>query len=238
MSVPLIGITSSQNGIHPNPGSSYQPYFDAVKAAGGEPWIIGLGQPLDDLDSLLSRLDGLILSGGGDVQTSLYHGDERMRVESVVKERDVLELALMDKVLKLDLPLLGICRGVQVINVALGGMLITDIGSQFTTTIRHSYPSNEYPRDLIAHEVVLEPDSRLAGIYQSERVRVNSRHHQAVLEPAAGWRVAAHAPDGLIEALEMSGSRFALGVQWHPENLQALTGHNNLFKAFIAAAGV
>lgn len=238
MSIPLIGITTSQKGVHPDPGNSYQPYFDAVKAAGGEPWMIGLDQPLDGLDRLLAGLNGLVLSGGGDVQTSLYHGDERLRVESVVKERDALELGLIEKALALDLPLLGICRGVQVINVALGGMLITDIGTQFTTPIRHSYPSSEYPRDHIAHEVTFEPGSRLAEIYRSDRVSVNSRHHQAVLVPADGWQVAARAPDGLIEALELPGLHFALGVQWHPENMQAMPGHKNLLKAFIVAAGV
>ena len=238
MHTPVIGITTSQKSRRPDPNETYSHYFYAVKMAGGEPRMIGLAQPLDELDALIAGLDGLILSGGGDVQTRLYHGDETLRVELVSQDRDALEVALIHKVLAADLPLLGICRGVQVINVALGGTLITDIPKQRESSIQHSFPSKEHPRNLIAHEVTLEPGSRLAGIYGTDKISVNSRHHQAILQPADGWRVAAHASDGVIEALELPGARFALGVQWHPENLQDMPGHQNLFKAFIAAAGV
>lgn len=238
MHKPVIGITTSQKSKRPEPNETYSHYFTAVKNAGGEPRMIGLAQPLDELDVLIAGLDGLILSGGGDVQTRLYHGDETLRVELVSQDRDVLELELIHKLLATDLPLLGICRGAQMINVALGGTLITDIPTQRKSSIQHSYSSKYYPRNRIAHEVSLEPGSRLASIYGTARISVNSRHHQAILEPADEWQVAAHAPDGLIEALELPGPRFAVGVQWHPENLQDMPGHQNLFKAFIAAAGV
>lgn len=238
MNKPVIGITTSQKGIHPTPNNSFQPYYDAVKNAGGVPRTIGLGQPLDDLDALIAGLDGMILSGGGDVQTSLYQGDETKPVVFVSKVRDSLELDLIQRVLAADLPLLGICRGLQVMNVALGGTLITDLYSEQTRFMQHNYPSDVYPRDHIAHEVTFVPGSRLADIYQTGRITVNSRHHQAVLQPAASGQVTAYASDGLIEAVELPGAKFTLGVQWHPENLQAMPGHHNLFKAFIAAAGV
>ena len=238
MHIPVIGITTSQKSRHPEPNETYSHYYHAVKKAGGEPRMIGLAQPLDELDALVAGLDGLILSGGGDVQTRLYHGDESQRVEMVSRVRDALELALIQKILATKLPLLGICRGVQVINVALGGTLITDIPTQRQSSIEHSYPSKDYPRNRIAHEVMLEPGSQLSDIYGTDQISVNSRHHQAILEPAAGWRVTAHASDGIIEALELPGARFAMGVQWHPENLQDIPEHQDLFRAFIAAAGV
>jgi putative glutamine amidotransferase len=238
MNLPLIGITTSLKGIHPLPDENYQPYFDAVEGAGGEPWIIGKDQPLNEMDELLARLGGLLFSGGGDVQTHLYHGDESIPLESVSRKRDALELALIPKALALDLPLLGICRGLQVLNVACGGTLITDIGDSPSSSVHHNYPSKKYPRDMIAHKVTFVSGSRLAEIYQSEQVSVNSRHHQAVNEVAPGWQVAAQAPEGLIEALELPSARFALGVQWHPENLQAMPGHKALLHSFIAAAGV
>ena len=238
MRTPVIGITSSQQGIRPEPGGSYVHYCNAVRNLGGEPHIIGLDQPLEELDALVASLDGLILSGGGDVQTRLYQGDETQPVEDVLKDRDTLELGLINKVLAADLPLMGICRGLQVLNVALGGKLITHIPTQFPTTIQHSNPYPQNPRELIAHEVALESGSRLAAIYNIGQVQVNSRHHQAVDEIAAGCQVTAHATDSLIEALEVPDARFVLGVQWHPENLQAIPAHQRLFKAFITACGV
>jgi putative glutamine amidotransferase len=238
MKKPLIGVTTSIKAADLEKQDSLQFYLDAVNNAGGDPQIISSDSPLEEVDELVSHLNGLILSGGGDVQTRLYQGDESQPVEEISKARDVLEIRLVKKALAADLPLLGICRGLQVINVAMGGTLITHIPAQYPSSLQHNNPSSQFPRDLIAHEVVLEPGSRLAGIYAQHQVRVNSRHHQAVKDPADGWWVTARATDGLIEALELPEARFAMGVQWHPENLQQLAGHQNLFKALIASARV
>ena len=238
MKRPLIGVTTSTKAADLEKEASLQFYLDAVKNAGGDPLVITSDSPLEEVDELVSRLNGLILSGGGDVQTRLYQGDESQPVEEVSKARDMLEIRLVRKALEADLPLLGICRGLQVINVAMGGTLITHIPTQYPSSLQHSNPSSHFPRDLIAHEVMLEPGSRLAGIYAQNLVSVNSRHHQAVMDPANRWWVTARATDGLIEALELPEAHFAMGVQWHPENLQQLPGHQNLFKALIASARV
>jgi len=240
MSAPLIGITTNRYNTRTNDttNSLSIAYTTAVRNAGGLPVMIPNEFPLDKLDDLVASLGGLIISGGGDIQTSRFNGTDTDILEEVDTDRDELEIRLVEHALRADLPLLGICRGIQVMNVALGGTLYIHIPDQFPTDLKHSNPAPSYPRDHIAHVVTIEPSTRLASILGSDRVSVNSRHHQAVKQPAADVTITAHATDGLIEALEIPSKRFFLGIQWHPENLQDHPEHRALFAAFIHSAQV
>ncbi len=238
MTSPFIGITTNRYNTttKDTTNSLSLAYTTAVRDAGGLPVMIPNEFPLEKLDDLLSHLQGLIISGGGDIQTSRFNGVDSDAVDDVVSDRDELEIRLVHLALEADLPLLGICRGIQLINVALGGSLYTDIPTQFRTSIRHSNPPSAYDRSHIAHRVTLEQGSVLHSILGTNEIEVNSRHHQAVKDPANRVRVTAHATDGLIEGFEIPGRRFALGVQWHPENLQLMPEHRAIFTAFIRAA--
>lgn len=240
MSAPLIGITVNHLTKKNNDVEDWllSAYPAAVMTAGGLPVMIPNEFPLDKIDLLIEKLDGLILTGGGDIQTSRFNGVESDTVGGVSRERDELELQLVRQALQADLPLLGICRGLQVLNVALGGTLFTDIPAQFPTTLQHNNLSTLRPRDFIAHQVTVLPGSRLSMILKLTQLDVNSRHHQAVKDVAEGMLVSARAVDGLIEALEIPGKRFVLGVQWHPENLQHSMQHRALFEALIQSAQV
>lgn len=174
---------------------------------------------------------GLVLTGGGDVDPALYGEIASPETEPPDPERDVVEAALIDEALAHDLPLLGICRGMQLLNVHRGGSLIQHL----PTAIRHVRRTTD--RSLPAHCVAIQPGTLLSGIARTETWQVNSRHHQAVARLADGFRVCASDPeDGTIEAIELHTRRFVLGVQWHPEN-QALNDpeQRNLFKSFAAA---
>ena len=240
MKAPLIGITTNRYNTRTDDttNSLSIAYTTAVRNAGGLPVMLPNEFPLDKLDDLIARFDGLIISGGGDIQTSRFNGVDNSAVDDVVVDRDELEIRLVQKAIQADLPLLGICRGIQVMNVALGGSLYTHIPDQFPTDLKHSNPPPAFPRSHIAHTVTLESGSLLSSILGNSRVNVNSRHHQAVKDPAVGIFITAHATDGLIEGIEIPGKRFAIGVQWHPENLQEHAEHRSLFSAFIQAAQV
>lgn len=238
MSTPLIGITTNpvKSKISGQRNALSVAYSDAVRQAGAMPVMIPNEFPLENLNELLKKLNGVILSGGGDIQTSRFQGIESFEVDEVSSDRDELEIQLVHQALQLDLPLLGICRGVQIMNVALGGTLYTHIPDQFKTALEHQTSPTARPRNYLAHKVTVEPESRLFSILQKPEIHVNSRHHQAVKDPAASVVVSAHASDGLIEGLEVPGKRFALGVQWHPENLQEYAEQRALFAAFVRAA--
>lgn len=234
---PIIGITSgSVTNDSPLPFTHISSaYIQAVISAGGSPLVIPAETPLDHISSLLARIDGLLLTGGGDIDPRLFNGEEHARVYGIEPERDALEIQLVQTAVHNGLPFLGICRGHQVVNVALGGSLITDIASQAPQAQRHDwFPGVE--RDYLAHTVALQSDCRLSKILGSVEIRVNSLHHQSILQPASSLNVVAHAPDGIIEAIELPGHPFGLGVQWHPEWLQNHLCMRNLFKALISAA--
>lgn len=240
MSSPLIGITVNHVTRKNKDVEDWllSAYPAAVMTAGGLPVMVPNEFPLDKIALLIKKLDGLILTGGGDIETSRFNGVESDKVGGVSRERDELELQLVRQALQADLPLLGICRGLQVLNVALGGTLFTDIPAQFPTTPQHNYPSKLRPRDFIAHQVTVLPGSLLSMILKLTQLDVNSRHHQAVKDVAEDFVISARAADGLIEALEIPGKRFVLGVQWHPENLQHSMEHLALFEALIQSAQV
>ncbi|KXK50939.1 MAG: peptidase C26 [Chloroflexi bacterium OLB13] len=190
----------------------------------------------DSLRGIYDRLDGILLPGGGDIDSSHWGEPLHKSVYGLDPARDHTELTIARWAAKEDRPLFGICRGHQLFNVALGASLIQDIASEFPTEVPHTnfMPT---PRSQRSHVVGIEPGSRLASIIgETNAVPVNSIHHQAVKNAAPGLRVVAVSPDGLIEATEMPDARFALTVQWHPEDLADDERMFNLFRAFVQAA--
>lgn len=237
MAAPLIGVTSNYTAQDGKPGqfAVSEKYTQAVQGAGGLPVLIPLGLSAEMLQDLFDRLDGLLLTGGADIAPDRFGGVFHPRVYGVNPARDDLEIHLVQMAAGQGLPFLGICRGIQVINVALGGTLYTDLADQLGRTLRHDqYP--DIPADYLAHPVTVEPGTRLEAILTDETVLVNSLHHQGVEQVAPPLQVAARAPDGLIEAVELPDHPFGLGVQWHPEWLQEHELHRRLFRSLVAAA--
>lgn len=208
-------------------------YVRATMEAGGAPLLL---PPLEaDLaERLLSRCDGLLLPGGGDIDPALWGEQPHPWTTDIYRERDELEMGLVRLALEWDMPLLAICRGQQVLNVARGGTLFQDLPSQVAGALRHR---QEGPRWQGTHAVRIEPDSTAARTLGATEVQVNSFHHQAVREVPAGLVVSGRAGDGVIECIEAPGQRFVLGVQWHPE---CMIDHDpaarRLFSALAAAA--
>jgi putative glutamine amidotransferase len=232
MKKPIIAITTKFTSaeLAKNPPSAYA---TAVKEASGEPVLLPCDLPEDEYMTVREKYDGLLLSGGGDIDIRLFNGTPNPAIGTPSPLRDRLELFLARQAVESAWPVFGICRGIQVLNVALGGSLITDIPSQFSTPLHHNTPE-EKGRQFLAHEVEIAGGSRLAAIIGEQRIHVNSFHHQAISALAPGLVVTARATDGLIEAVELpNAAKPVFGVQWHPENLQALTAHKAIFIAFI-----
>jgi putative glutamine amidotransferase len=234
---PLIGITTARRP-HAEVRSLIvvtEAYVQALAAAGGCPVMIPLGLSPGLLDGLAARLDGILFTGGGDIDPACYGAAPHPMVGDVDLDRDGVELHLLVKAVSQGLPFLGICRGLQLINVGLGGTLYADIASQRAGALRHDfYP--EYPRDHLAHAVEVRAGSRLAGILGNTRLEVNSLHHQGIDRLAPGLEPVASAPDEIVEAVELPEHPFGLGVQWHPEWLGAYAPMRELFQAFVRAA--
>jgi putative glutamine amidotransferase len=233
----LIGITSFQhlNKFGFPMHAVMAAYIQAVARAGGLPVLIPLGLEVAAYQALFERLDGILFTGGGDVNPDRYGGQEHSKVGDVDAERDRVELWLSQAVIAQDKPFLGICRGCQVLNVALGGTLYEDILDQKEGALKHDYYPDQ-PRSLLAHEVEIAPGSRLAGILGLTSTQVNSLHHQGVRQLASRLTATAHAPDGMLEAYELPAHRFGLAVQWHPEWLQEHEPMRKLFSAFVEAS--
>jgi putative glutamine amidotransferase len=231
---PLVGVTIGTDHRRQDHFSLRRDYVRAVEAAGGLPVVLVPGRP-EDVGDLLSRLQGLVLSGGGDLDPAHYGEDRHETVTDVTAERDHFELALARQALDVNLPTLAICRGQQVLNVATGGTLIQDIPSSVAGAADHD-PERE--RAELSHEVRLLPGSRLRQVLGEDTVAVNSFHHQAVKDVGKGliasaWSVG----DGVIEGIEAPGRRFVLGVQWHPESFWGEPrGFQPLFEGLVAAA--
>ena len=234
---PLIGITTYRaTNKFGNPILALgENYVKSVAQAGGIPVLLPLDLPESQLADLLSRLDGILFSGGGDIDPALYGAQTTPEVNSVSPARDRTEMWMFKTAAAEGLPFLGICRGLQVINVALGGTLYTDIASQHPAALKHDYYP-DWPRDHLPHTVTIEPDSRLAHILGLTETPVNSLHHQGIRGLAAPLRAVAFAPDGITEGVELPGHPFGLGVQWHPEWLTAHAPMRSLFRAFVEAA--
>lgn len=242
VTMPLIGVTTSvtpddDRGPAPHRAHLNRAYVLAVQAAGGVPVL--LPPYLDDRvrEALWSRLAGLVLTGGGDVDPATFEEPRDPSVDLVSEARDALELGLTERALDQGLPLLAICRGVQVLNVALGGTLHQHIPDAYpTSTIAHSQTE---PRQRATHDVkVMVEGTTLGAVLGASELSVNSFHHQAIRRLGRGLRDVAWAPDGIIEGVDLPDARgLVLGVQWHPEDL---VGHDvaasKLFAALIAAA--
>ena len=210
-------------------------YLESVRRAGGEP--VELDYQRDEPGTVVRRSHGLMLTGGGDVDPSLYGEAPHETYQPSEPGRDAYEVALIRAAAASDLPIFAICRGMQVLNVALGGTLVQDIPSMVNGAVHHAVPE---PRYAIAHEVWVASGSQLDRLMgdklDGETCQVNSRHHQAVKTVAPGWDVSGTAPDGVIEAIEQGGDLFRLAVQWHPENFWRTGEFRELFQGLVQAA--
>ncbi len=218
---PVIGITPSPQRDELPHGTFVRyamasTYVDAVLAAGGLPLVL----PLQDagVGQVLDVIDGLLLSGGADVEPARY-GDASVHPKTygIDPLRDRFEVALLDEALRRDTPVLCICRGIQVLNVKLGGTLYQDVSDQYPTTVVHRQHEAGIAKDEIGHRVTPAADGLIARLYGDGSVGVNSFHHQAIRDLAPDLQAAATSEDGLIEAVTLPGRSFVLGVQWHPE---------------------
>lgn len=222
------------------PANNMGDYLDAVRGAEAEPIVIDW--KTQSAADIARDAAGILLLGGADVAPGLYGEAPHPTFEVSEPARDAYEIALIRLAIERDVPLFAICRGAQVLNVALGGSLIQDIPSQVPGAIRHvKLPGEE--KFTVAHEVHVAAGSRLhallgARLSADDRCGVNSRHHQAVKAVGRDLAVSATAPDGIIEAIERPASAFCLGVQWHPENFWRTGEFAALFRAFVAAAAV
>jgi putative glutamine amidotransferase len=224
----VIGITTCRK---------LEDYRQAILHAGGEPRIL---TPSTPVEQALAGIDGLLLTGGDDVAPTRYGEAPHPAVVEAEAGRDDFEIALIAEARARQLPIFAICRGIQVLNVACGGTLVQDIPSQLPGALPHSLavpPNQPYT---LAHDVWVDKESLLSKLMREriadDTLAVNSRHHQAVKDVAAGFRVTATAPDGVIEAIEDPAARFCLGVQWHPENFFRTGEFRALFEGFLEAA--
>ncbi len=231
--IPARPITDSSNGF----AYSGIPltYSDCIERAGGAPILIPLNLSKDSLRAIYSQIDGLLLAGGADVHPKEF-GEEVLPVcGEIHADRDATELRVTRWALADGLPIFGICRGIQMLNVAAGGSLYQDIPSQLQTDLSHTYRKGD-PYNLRAHPVEFAPDSRIAQWFGTTTIDVNSLHHQSLKKVAPGLRVIARAPDGIVEAVESEDERFIVGVQFHPELLDDDARMARLFEAFVQSA--
>jgi len=220
----VIGIT---------PSNRLTDYVESVRRAGGEPRVLTM-ESAPSLDGL----DGILFTGGGDVDPAHYQEPRHPHTNEPDPARDAFELDLARMALAKGTPLLAICRGLQVLNVAAGGTLIQDIPALVSQGLGHQV---DMPPFAIAHEVWVTPGSALSRVMREELadgevLQVNSRHHQAVDRTAAGFSIAATAPDGVVEAIERRDVPFCIAVQWHPENFWRTGEFRSLFEEFVKAA--
>ncbi len=237
---PLIGVPTGREKSQRFYGLPLyimnQTYVRILENLGALPMMIPLQMTESTLRGIFERLDGLFLPGGEDIDPGHY-GDERHPLLGATdKERDRTELLMTRWAIEAGMPLLGVCRGVQMINVACGGTLYQDLHDECPTLHKHDYTPPTYERYRISHTISVEPDSRLAHALGTVH-EVNSMHHQGINRLGAGLRVVAQAEDGLPEAVEMPVLPFVVGVQWHPEELATTDQESaNLFHAFTTAA--
>lgn len=225
MTKPIIGIAGSQaitSSWSPAQVGARRSYIDAILAAGGIPMLLPpvSAAQSDVLDAYFAHIDGLLIPGGGDIQPHLYGAEQHPKTDNIDVLRDESELYLARKAVATGKPLLGICRGLQVINVALGGTLIQDLPDVVGGPLGHNDSAHREDWEHMAHDLKLAPDSQLAGLLGTERIAVNSLHHQAIGELGNGLRPVAYSDDGIIEAIEGTGPNFMIAVQCHPETLR------------------
>jgi putative glutamine amidotransferase len=241
MAKPVIGVTpnffDADRAGAPHPEGSYylnHPYVAAVVAAGGIPVSLPYLDPGEDVDTLLDRLDGLVLTGGFDIDMRHFGEDLHPTVKRVHPHRLAFELDLCRKAVARDLPVLAICLGMQTLNLAFEGSFVQHLPDRYGEQVGHKQPEAE--RDRFAHGVDLAEGSLARRVLGDSHVRVNSMHHQAIGEAGEGLVITGRAEDGVAEVLERPASRFCLGVQWHPEDLQDHAPQRRLFESLLAAA--
>lgn len=237
MPVPIIGLTAWRSvNRYGNPAISVsESYVRSVIDAGGIPVVIPLGLSHQDFKEIAARLDGFLFTGGGDIHPRFYHAEQNPLISDINEQRDQEEVQIFEEAVKEGKPFLGICRGIQLINVAAGGSLYADIGTQLPGALRHDCHKG-HSRDYLAHTVAVADNSRLVKILGDTEIKVNSLHHQAVKDLAPVFKPVAYSTDGLVEAIEMQDYPFGLGVQWHPEELQRHTSMRLLFRSLVDAA--
>ena len=230
---PIIGINCDYKEEGKQPYSfTNRDYSEAVIAAGGIPFLLPIIKDKNDVEFLLKKIDGLLLTGGNDVPPQRYGEERHEKTVCVHPDKDISDITLVGTAIQMKKPILAICYGAQLVNVALGGSLIQDIPSEVKTPIIHKDSKNER----YTHTVTIRKDSLLYTIVGIYRLETNSTHHQAIKRLDDGLKDAAHTEDGIIEAVEWRDYPFLLGVQWHPERMMDSPHHLALFKALIEAS--
>ena len=239
---PLIGCTTYRKVVDQDPPLDIiglmPSYIEAIIAAGGIPVMIPLGLSTEIIHALIERVDGILLPGGGDIDPTEYDPNSKghEKIYGLDKDRDRVELLVVQTAVSSKKPIFAICRGHQVMNVALGGTLWEDIASDMPNAMPHDNYRKK-PRNYLAHSVTIKPDSCLAALIGDTETAVNSLHHQGIRDLAPDLLATATSADGLVEAAEVPGHPFALSVQWHPENLIHDVPHMlKLFKGLVSAS--
>jgi len=233
MRKPVIGITCYHDWEAARHRQN-DTYLEAVKKASGLPVLLPCLTDIEGIKGHLDLIDGLLVSGGPDVDPLFFGEEPEVGLGNIHPLMDSYEIPLIREALRRSLPILGICRGVQMLNVAAGGTLIQHIPNSVVRPILHRQNA---PRSYMSHSIALREGTLLARIMGATDGRVNSFHHQAVGKVAPGFIASAHAPDGVIEAIEGTSAAFALGVQWHPECMwNEERNYDDLFTAFVSAA--
>jgi putative glutamine amidotransferase len=216
-------------------------YVDVLRQAGAVPWIVPLlPHDKETMAEIFSRLDGVFLTGGADVDPATYNESKLPACGYTDPARDAVEIMLLNHARETHKPVLAVCRGIQILNVCYGGTLYQDIPTQVPAAMKHDhFPSKENipTRQYLSHDITVTPNTRLRSILEDAVVPVNSMHHQAIKDLAPGLRPNAYAPDGIIEGVEGTNGQYLMAVQWHPEELvDTQPSMMRLFESFIAAA--
>ena len=236
MTKPIILIPTPVQGEQRRSFSMGKGYIESLIAAGAVPLMVPVTVDDRELRALYESVHGVMLAGGGDVDPAEYGEEQHEKTSNIDRDRDHAEFLVSRWAVADDKPIFGICRGIQALNVALGGTLVQDIPSQWSTALRHNGHYENVSRDEVLHDVRVEPGSRIEAIMVNRAVGVNSFHHQAVKRPADGFVVTSRATDGIIEGMEMPDKRFVVSVQWHPEEMSRVCiDMLNLFVKFVAA---
>ncbi len=230
---PIIGVNCDYEEKGKQPYSfAYRAYCEAVIEAGGIPLLLPVIKDRNDVELLLYRIDGLLLTGGNDVPPQRYGEKKHASTVCVHPDKDISDVAFVETAIRMEKPILAICYGAQLVNIVLGGSLIQDIPSEVKAPVIHKDPHNER----YTHTVTIKKGTLLSGIIGADHIEANSTHHQAIKGLGKHLKEAAHTGDGIIEAIEWREYPFLVGVQWHPERMTDSPHHLALFSALIKAS--